>query len=405
VGDPQIKAALLTVGRQRTLAVWTTQVAARRPLRLRLNVPAVTVEDGYLRATRRPLPDGTISLTAGFLPIYLRGVGTRITPAPVVELTPQAFNSPGQAVPVQVVFTNDRKTPAALSAAFQTGPAFRAVPAQITRTLAPGEKYAATVNLQPQGTPKSGLAQVRLNAQIGRETLTQVAAFSVGEGGGTLPFATAAPDPNAGPDGWKTLGAAAKVAAIGSADQIATGDKSLWKGPQDLSGQVYAAWTTDAIIVGINVIDDAVVPATVGINPYDADSVEVFVDGRAPAFQYQASPTEGCYQINVSPAAEKGGQPGVSVLGKTTAQGLQTSAVRTPGGYFVTVRLPLSAHNFPAGGFRTGRPVKLAVLITDKDDPKAQGRKYEIGWGVSPNGANYANTSGWKTLTLGASAP
>ncbi len=402
VGDPQIKAALIIVEGQRTLAVWTTQIAARRPVRLRLGVPTVTLEDGYLRRTRVVLPDGAVSFTASYLPVYLRGVGSRIVPAPVVTLTPQAFNAPGQTVPVQAVFTNDYKTPVTLTASFLPGSGFRAVPSSVTKSLKPGAKYEATIQLQPVGTPISGPAQVRLRARLGSETITQVAAFSVGEGGGLIPFVATPPALEAGPDSWKALGDAAKLAAIGSADQIATGDKSLWKGPQDLSGQVYAAWTTNALLIGVNVIDDAVVPAAPGMNPYDADSAELFVDGRAPAFQYQNTPTGGCYHVTVSPASEKGGDPVVSLQGPSAPAGIQTAAVRTRTGYFVTVQLPLSAQNFPDGGFRAGRPVKLAVLITDKDDPKAQGRKYEIGWGISPNGSNYNDTSGWKILTLGA---
>ena len=398
VGDPQVKAALLTVEGQRTLAVWTTQIAARRSLRLRLTVPKITYEDAYLRKTQRDLPDGTISLTAAYLPVFLRGVGKQIAPAPAVTLTPQPFNMLGKAVPVRVTFTNDHKTAATLSAEFIPGADFQAYPSRLTRDLKPHETYTTVVQLKPVGTTVTGPTQVKIQGQIGAEIFTQVAVFSVGEGSGTIPFAAIPqemPDVTIG----RLLDVKAQIAAIGTAEQIATGDKTLWTGPSDLSGTIYAAWTTDALLIAVDVTDNSVVPAPQSAEPWSADSVEVFVDGRPPAFQYQSDPTEGCYQVVVSPGTSDT-ETNTRVLAKTELQGVQTTATRTARGYFVTVRLPLSRRNFPGGDFSAGRPVKLAVLVSDKDDSNQPTRKYEIGWGVSPHGANYNDTSGWKTLLL-----
>ncbi|MBV9851576.1 MAG: right-handed parallel beta-helix repeat-containing protein [Armatimonadetes bacterium] len=75
LSDRAVKAFLFTVDGQRTLGLWTTQVAARRPVHLRLNVPAVTYENPYDVQTPRQLANGRIALTATYLPIYLRDVG------------------------------------------------------------------------------------------------------------------------------------------------------------------------------------------------------------------------------------------------------------------------------------------------------------------------------------------
>jgi len=63
--------------------------------------------------------------------------------------------------------------------------------------------------------------------------------------------------------------------------------------------------------------------------------------------------------------------------------------------------IPLTPANFPASAeWKAGRPIKMSVLINDKDDPKASGRRICLGWGFSPNGANHNDTSGWQTLRL-----
>ena len=241
--------------------------------------------------------------------------------------------------------------------------------------------YAAQAQLIPIGDAARGQAQVRLDGTLGARAPTQAAPFTVGEGCGRIPRG-AAP--------------AALSGAIGAASDYAGGDKSAWRGPRDLGGRVFACWDKDALTVRVDATDDSVVPAPPGTAPWDSDAVEVFLDGRDPAFQHQSDPGAGRYQIGVSPADP----PVVQVNGKTPPAGLTASAARTPSGYRVTVGAPLTPENFPAGGFRAGGVVKLAVLLDDKDDPQARTRKAVFGWGVSPGGANYADTSGWKTLTL-----
>ncbi len=393
MGDPEIKAYLLSVGGQRTLAFWTTQVAARRPVRVRTGSAQVVVEDGYLRAA--PTRGAAVSLMAGFLPTYVRGVGPQVAALPATAVTVTGFSLPGQPVIATAHFLNDGRTPQSVTADFQAPSGYSAAPAHLSHILRPGERYEPVVTLTPQGEAVHGAAQVRMEAQLDGETVTRVAAFTVGEGAGAIPFTAAPPALGAGPEAWEALGRTALIGTIASPDQFATGDKSAWKGPLDLSAKIYAAWTPDALLVGVDVTDDAVVPAPPGAAPWDSDAVEVCIDGRGAAFQYQKEPTEGVYQIGISPADP----PVVRVLSKSPVAGLQTASRRTPGGYFISLRVPLTAQNFPAGDLRAGRPLKMSVLLDDKDDPQAA-RKNVFGWHGSPNGANYADTSGWKTVIL-----
>ena len=397
MGDPEVKGYWLTVDGQPTLAFWTTQVGARRPIRLHPDRAQVMIEDGYLHRTLKQ--GSTLSLMASFLPTYVRGIGPHLAALPAVTLTAQGFNLPGQPIAVTGHFLNDGKTPLPLSVIFLPPAGYTVTPLRLTHLLAPGETYTPTLQLTAKSGALHGAAQIRMEAKLGDESLTRSASFTVGEGGGVIPFAAALPARDSSPETWSALGQAALMGVINSPEQFASGDQTAWKGPQDLSSKVYAAWTTDALWVGVDVTDDKVVPAPAGTRPWDSDAVEVCVDGRAPAFQYQKEPTEGVYQIGVSPGIN-GSSPTVSVISKTPLMDSQISAKPTAGGYFVAVRIPLTAANFPGGGLHAGRPFKLSVLLDDKDDPQAQARKNVFGWSFSPNGANYVDTSGWKTLIL-----
>jgi hypothetical protein len=110
------------------------------------------------------------------------------------------------------------------------------------------------------------------------------------------------------------------------------------------------------------------------------------------------STTEGCYQIGLSPSLDSAA-PVTRILSKTPLLGLKTSITRSEHGYFASLQISLTTANFPAGKMRAGemragRPLKLSVLLDDKDDPKAGHRKNVFDWSFSPSGANYADTSG-----------
>jgi len=68
------------------LALWTTQVSERRPLRLALGQTNVTVEDGYGHVKKQALPERAITLHVGYIPIYLRGVLGQPAASPAVTL-------------------------------------------------------------------------------------------------------------------------------------------------------------------------------------------------------------------------------------------------------------------------------------------------------------------------------
>ena len=65
------------------------------------------------------------------------------------------------------------------------------------------------------------------------------------------------------------------------------------------------------------------------------------------------------------------------------------------------MKIPLTLKNFPDGEWQPGRPLKLSVLLYDRGTPETPYADYTFGWSFSPEGANFKDTNGWKTLLLG----
>ena len=390
---------LLSVDGTPTLAIWTSNADERRPVRLRVGSDNVVVENGYGVQTKRALKGATIELTANFLPQYVRGVSVPIVEAPLISLRPQSFNLPGQLVPFVATFVNESGAPQQLQATFSAANGYLVAPVTLPRTLAAGQTLIVPMVLTPNGSFARGNSTVSVAAQLGAQTLEKTATFSVGEGGGTLMRLPAALPLDGEAAKWSALGAPALLGTISDAKQVMSGAQYGWVGPADLNAQIYGAWTPGALQLLIDVTDDGVNPAPTGAEIYNYDAVELFVDGRDPAFQYNPEPTPGVFQILVSPPIEADAKPQVAVLAKTELQGLQTASKRTANGYTVEVTIPLSAANFATSEWAAGRPLKLSVLVDDRDDPKGT-RETVLGWSASPRGENFRDTGGWKTLLL-----
>jgi hypothetical protein len=398
--DSSIRAFRFEVDGEPTLGLWTTSPLDRRYVRLKLGQDRVTVENAYLEKAERTPANGTLDLVVTYVPTYLRGVGPKIVEVAAGGLTAPMFNRIGEAVPVTATFVNDGAAPLPVEASFTPSKAYRAAPAQFTGIVAPGATETVVVQVHPVGAPRLGAGRLLMEAQLGAERLVRMVSFGVGESEGLVPPAPGRIAVDGKLEDWGGLVTAGMPAGVVvDTNQFANGKLEAWKGPPDLSGKVYVAWTRQMLYVAVVVTDDQVVPALPGGAPWGVDAIELFVDGRAFDMQWQKEPTEGCYQIGVSPA--KGDVPANTMVYQKTLAGLQTGTSLTPSGYIVELGLPLTDRNFPAGDWKAGRPVRFSVLFNDKDDPAAPMRKYTFGWAHSPGGANHNDTSGWQTLILG----
>lgn len=398
LSDARVKAFIIEADGHRTLAVWTTQVAERRYLRLRLNKPTVTVENGYMARAERTLPGGCIDLLVTYNPTYVHGVSETVVEAPSGILTVRAFNLADQPVPASVVFANDGAEPVTLKATFTPSAGFTVVPATLARKLAPGETWEAPLAVTPDGSVRKGAGMLRMAATVGPDSINRVAVFTIGEGENKLPAAPKPPTVDGRLEDWGALVASrVPLAMIGDASQCLTGNTNAWKGPADLSARLYGAWTTQAVHLAVVVTDDRVLAGDAAVG----DSIAISLDGRAPDMQWQQDLTRGCYHAVIRPLSN--GQ--ASLVPTWSCQGMKgvtAAAVLSSTGYVVEFTIPLTAGNFPAGDWSPGRPIRLSVLVNDVDDPAPGTVPRTFGWGASPKGDNDTDTSGWATVLLEA---
>lgn len=403
LGDPQVKAFLLDVEEERTLMLWTSHPMSRRYVRLALEQDEVLVEDGYLNRAKRTLPNRSLDLVVTWVPIYLRGVVGEVREAPSVSLSVTPFNPPDKPVALTATFPNTGTSPASLRALLSISSGFTANPDRIEQDLAAGATALIAAELVPDGSLRRGPATVRLEGTLGTEPICRNVVFSIGESGGTVPRQTATVTVDGDLEDWPAVKQGTPpLALIAEPDQWINGRREAWDGEADLGARVYANWTSNALHVAVAVSDDRVVALPAPANPWDGDCVEVFLDGRSGDMQWQAPPTDGCFQIAVAPGAEDRA-PNVLTWAQgkpRPVRGLNVATRRTEKGYVVEMQIPLSLRNFPAGDWVPGRPIKMSVLLYDRDDPATTHADYTFGWAASPEGYNFRDTSGWRTLIL-----
>ena len=402
--DPQVKGLFLDVDGEKTLMLWTSHPMARRNVRLALEQDQVTLEDAYLRAARRALSARALDVVVSWLPVYLRGLSGRVREAPAPALAVTPFNPPDAPVRLTATFPNDTADAQPLEAVFSVSAGFTVNPARVSRSVSAKTTAAVHAELVPDGSLRRGTASVRLSAKLGQEDVSRTAVFSVGESGGTVPARKGGIITDGKLDDWPAVRTGAPpLALIGDADQFVVGDRASWQGRDDLSGKVYAAWDSRALHIAVLVTDDRVLGLPAPADPWNGDCAEIFIDGRSGDMLWQTPPTEGCYQIAVAPGPVPA-KPNLTVWAAGAPgpiRGLEAAAGTTGSGYVVELMIPLTLRNFPAGDWLPGRPMKLSVLLYDRDDPGTPHADYTLGWSFSPEGTNFKDTTGWKTLVLG----
>jgi parallel beta-helix repeat protein len=398
LADAQVKAFVIDIDGEPTLAVWTSQTADRRYVRVNVDASNVTIENGYGGRRDAATANGVVEVVANFVPTYVRGIGKGVVEAPGSTIAARSFNGPGQPVPVTATFVNDSSTAQRLNATFTATEDYRVEPATVNRTLLPGERAEVKLSALP-GKPFVGAARVAVDATLGGERVLRSATFAVGEGGGKLLLADKPLTVDGDLGDWQPLGEGAQLGTIASADQLTRGDAKTWAGRDDASAKLHAVWTKDAIYMAAEVTDESVIGTAAGTPPYQNDAVEFFLDGRASDMQWQVPHTEGVYQIAVGSAAD-GDKPAVEVrtpAGSLT--GLESAIRRTAAGYAIEIKIPLTPGNFPARDWNAGRTVKVSALLNDRDVPTGETENV-LGWSFSPRGGIFNDTSGWKTLVL-----
>lgn len=410
-----LRACRFTLDDQKWVALWNTEERGYRYITLQCDQPEVVVEDAYGTRRTHALAAGRLDLGMDYRPVFLRGVDGAVAPVSVIQLNVRKFNAVGAAVPVGLELFNAGGEPAALRADLRAGAGFRAEPATWETTLAPGARVTLRAQLVPEGTVPGKLSRVRIDGQFGAMPLCRVSSFAIGEGAGTIPHVAQAIVVDGKTDDWGDLEKRVPLVELADFEQDGFGNARHWSGADDLSAKFYASWTKQGIYWLVLVRDDRPLGCPDGVAAHESDAIEIFLDGRSAEMQWDPKPAEGTVQLGVSPAVER--RPSAFYrrpehLSADTATGI------LDGGYLIEGFIPFDPISFPAGEWRTGRAVRLALNVLDRDNPKILGTGYSrglsaLGWGttrvmeksrdtgkVRPVIRTHMNTTGWRTLTL-----
>jgi hypothetical protein len=163
-------------------------------------------------------------------------------------------------------------------------------------------------------------------------------------------------------------------------------------GPDDLSAELYLAYTAEALFVAVRVRDDVLINRPDAPSPIFNDGVELFIDGDRLG---------GDFGMN---AGNREGFQACSTAGGTKYSigiGTRDYDVRTwafDGGYVVEFRIPLKAIDVddglafaPAG---PGSTLRFNLAITDNDEPVNGQRRYAVLWSHDPRKSPFMEGDG-----------
>ncbi len=135
-----------------------------------------------------------------------------------------------------------------------------------------------------------------------------------------------------------------------------------WGGPADLSMEVYSAWNSDGLCLGVVAADDA--------PRIERGRVTFYVDGRAADKLLKYPYTQGFYRIQVQPSSSAPDARMVVTVRNGTIADLKSAGKRTPWGYAAELLVPWSA--FQAVTPKSGAQIGLQFSLDDagERDPK-----------------------------------
>ena len=353
------------------------------------NPVAVTPRNGVM----------TVELTDS--PVYLTGVAADIAALdPVTGLNVEfpAAVAPGDAATVRVKFRNALTVPLAARIA-ATPPKGWTAAAPVDRTIAPAQEADETlvVTAPRDAAPGSGSVLVDIRCKAGDVDLTQSVrrAFLI-----VMPVSCPPAPKDFVLDGDLREWTGREPARIERNDQIVwqttellSQFNRLWRGPDDLSARVWYAWQPEALLVAMDAVDDDLqLFTTPEGREYLGDCVELFLDGRAGTYRTEYG--KGVYQMLWTPPV-KAGEAGRFAKGRN-AEGVTFAARRTPKGYAVEFRIPLTDANFPGFKAAPGAIFGFTVALDDFDAGLGTSRKIQMA--LSGSGSNHLDTSGFLRL-------
>ena len=403
IAKGDVRALQLDIDGKPAIALWNTQSTGRPIIRLTTGADTVMVESPWLNRKTVKTAGGAVEVPVTFMPVYVHGVAGEVKDLPADRLDVKAYNEPGEPVSGTVVVVNPTGETRKLTLTIQPLEGWTAQPAQFTGDVAAGKTLRLPVKLTCGKRAETGAYTVRMVGTLGDQPVERVTLYMVGEGAGVVAHSPGAIKVDGNLADWDGITEGPSLGAIGDAKHVLPRREDPrnvdWTGPADTSARVWASWDDKALYVAVKVVDDKVIRSDDPSAPWAADAIELFVDGRSEVMQWQTQPTEGCYQIGISPGTVGNPEPVVAVFRKTV-DALQAATSLTDDGYIVEVMIPLNAKNFPAGEWTPGRVICMSVLLNDDDRAEIPGRDYSLNWGGTAR--NFMDTTGWIPLKMAA---
>jgi GH18 family chitinase len=171
-----------------------------------------------------------------------------------------------------------------------------------------------------------------------------------------------------------------------------------WAGPGDLSGQVWAGWTTDGLYFGVNVVDDIHVQKDANPNLWHGDYVEWQFDTQLEKDWDSKRMSSDDYQIGVS-AGDFAAVPPTAYAwfngtGATGPINIQQAQVKTADGYILEIFIPKELLN--GISMAENAVFGMNVSLSDADDP-SQGQKSMLS---TSSTRTYADPTTFGAITL-----
>lgn len=160
-----------------------------------------------------------------------------------------------------------------------------------------------------------------------------------------------------------------------------------WAGAVDASAAVWLTWDEQCLYLAADVVDDKLMQAHTGAEPWHGDTLELFFN----IFPGQQR-VDGFWQIAVIPPLEAGENLWVTGPQKDF-EGVEGTAVVRKGGYTLECQIPWK--NLTGLAIKPGANVGFQVMLDDRDDA---GRKSQLTW--YPGAVTFNHPMQTNTLVL-----
>jgi len=126
------------------------------------------------------------------------------------------------------------------------------------------------------------------------------------------------------------------------------------------------------------VSDDKVATNHRGGDPAKSDSVQLFVDVRAPWKLFMKEYTLGAFKVVMVPGAD-GAEATAKFEGQPFGSIAKVASKKTDRGYTIELQVHFRSNLIEEPGWVENREIRVGALVNDSDDPNGADRKCAVG--------------------------